>query len=139
VAAQRCSIDGINFPAENQYVICPVCGEKTSYFYDQEPDEDYQWKATLLLEQHEDAEVEPLEIPTVSADVRVKLESGALWIHAWDLYHAGQRDKLAQDDLIQVGKQTFEILEYVEPRREYLVRPFSLTLSDEDLRKLAGG
>jgi hypothetical protein len=137
--SRRCSVDGISYPNEFKFQTCPVCGEATSFVSNDTPDEDWQWKATLLLEQQEQAATPAPEIPTVdAAQVPVKFDSGAYWIHYWDLYWAGLRVKLQPLDLVRVGEQVFEVLEYVESLRQFLVRPFSLTLSQEELAQLSG-
>lgn len=139
----RCSVDGISFPPSyGKFGTCPVCGERTSYFNDVEPDEDWEWKATLLQEQLKTAEESAIDlgalgIKSVPTTVKVKFEHG-YWIHYWDLYHAGVRDKLAEGELIRVGEQVFEVLEYVETLRSFAVRPFSFELSEEELMQLSG-
>lgn len=75
-------------------------------------------------------------IPTVKGEVRIR--DGQMWVSAFDVFPATQR-RLIESDLFRIGQQVFEVLAYVHPSREYLVRAFSMTLSDEDLRRLADG
>ena len=135
--ARRCSTCGINYPVDYRFQQCPIHKEGTDFFQGLEVDEDWEQRALRLREhlalQALDAEL----IPVVETTVR--LRDGNYWIHAWDVIDSGVRHRLNEGELIQVGKQTFEVLAYVEAQREYLVEPFSLELSDEDLRKLADG
>ena len=136
MAARRCSIDGISYPADYSFNKCLICGETTSYIQ-ADPDEDWEFKVALLSEHLEQAATERPEIPVV--DVPVQYHQGAYFIHAWELYHAGHRDPLLPSALIQVGKQVFETIGYSKEQRMYLVRPFSLELSNDDLRRLVDG
>jgi len=136
--ARRCSIDGINYPTDGigSFYKCPICGETTSYIQ-ADPDEDWEFKVAVLSEHLEQAAAERPDIPVV--DVPVRYHEGVYLIHAWDLYHAGHRDPLRPFDLIQVGKQVFEAIGYSKEQRAYLVQPFSLELSNDDLGRLADG
>jgi hypothetical protein len=134
--ARRCSIDGINFPSDYRLAKCPVCGEDTTFYTNLEPDEDWADKVARLRERLETAAAGPPDIPCV--ETAVLLRAGQLWLNAWDVY-AALRRRLKESDHIQVGKQTFEVLAYVHDTREYLVRSFSLTLSEDELARLASG
>lgn len=139
MAARRCSIDGVNYPTNGEFYTCPICGEKTDFVSNAEPDEDYPLKVAWAQERAEQATLEPPLIPTTSEPIPVKPAGGDFyWLHRWDLWHAGVRDRLHHQDLIQVGKRAFEVVTYVHDRRSYLTRPFALELSAEDLRRLAG-
>jgi len=137
MSARRCSTDGINFPTDYEFNKCPVCGEDTDWVGNADPDEDHAEKVESLLRH---LELSGLGMDDVlKADVPVKSEGDSLWLHSWDLINAGIWHRLQPDDLVQVGKQTFEVICYVDERREYCVRAFSMTLSDEDLQRLADG
>lgn len=139
MAARRCSIDAINFPPHYSYHECPVCGETTDWIQNVEEDEDWEDRVAALQEHLAKAAEEPPEILEVSARVYVCGEF--LCINSDDVYHSGGRRRdwpLEPLTLLKVGQQTFEVLGFRrEPKREYIVRSFSLTLSDEDLERLA--
>jgi hypothetical protein len=141
VSARRCSLHGINYPF-NQYH-CPVCkaagfeDTATSYIEDEETDEDWQARSKQLIRGMEEAAEEQDLIPTLEAHVRH--EAGYYFIEARDVIRSGIWQRLKPLDLFRVGNQVFEVEVYVESWREYAVRPFSLELSDDDLRRLASG
>lgn len=111
----------------------------TQHHYHEEPSKDWQDVLANLLEHQAAAESEALDdlIPAVEARVRVA-PGGAYFVHAWDVYDAVRR-RLKSGDLFRVGKQTFEVLEYMEEEREYWVRPFETEVTDEALASLLGG
>jgi hypothetical protein len=144
MAVFRCSLHG-SFPASWAYSDCPVCGEKCARFNNTDFDEDLDdlgQRIAFLREQWRkaDADDAPIEDIPVLSDVRVRFdtETDQYWLHAWDMYPA-VKHRLRDTDLVQIGKQVFEILGYVDDKREYYARPFSMTLSDLDLQKLARG
>lgn len=135
----RCSDCGINYPAGYDYNKCPVHGTPTQWF-GSDPTEDWQDAMAALQEQLEPAKAESLEdlIPLVeNAKVRV-VPGGAYFVHAWDVY-ASLKRRLESTELFRVGKQTFEVLEYLEESREYWVRPFATEVTDDDLAGLLAG
>lgn len=132
--ARRCAINSINFPTDYRFNVCPVCGESTEYIVSRDADEDWATQVAWAQEQTASEHAED-EIPSVNA--RVVVRGDNYFIHAWDIYHAGLRHTLKEGTLLRVGQQVFEVTGRVD--REYLVRPFSMTLSDEDLAKLASG
>lgn len=140
MAAKRCSTCAINYPSTSYHDIkCVVCGEWAEEINNVEPDDDWKDKVAALKEHHAEAEAEPLDIPKV--DARVLTRADGLFVSAWDVFHGGlKKIPLKPHTLIQIGKQTFEIVEFLrEPNREYLVRAFSTTLSDEDMERLVAG
>jgi len=143
VAARRCSIHGIDYPFHQFH--CPVCRaagleDSTQYFSDVEPHDDWKEQCRRLvnsIEEEKEREAESARlIPVVTAQVHVR--DGQMWVSAWDVFPITQK-QLNDGDLFRVGQQVFEVLSYIHRRREYLVRPFSMTLSEEDLRRLADG
>jgi len=133
-SSRRCSLDGISYPDEWRYNKCLVCGDDTDRIGDSKPDEDWADKVAALKEHLESGE--PLAKPIIPIiETKVRFDGGHYWVSSWDVF-AKLYERLAPTDLIQVGQQTFEILAYVHENREYTVRPFSLTLSDEDLAAL---
>jgi hypothetical protein len=120
---------------------CPVCvvagydDPGTDYFYDQHADEDWDRVAKELILEIKAAEELNELIPTVKGNVTVR--DGQLWVSAWDVFPAAQR-RLGETDLLRIGQQIFEVLHYNHDGREYLVRVFSMTLSDEDISRLEG-
>lgn len=140
MAACRCSTCGIDYPGDEGIFAgpcstCIVCGEPTSRFAYEPFDPDWDQKVKSLLEDRKDAERTAELIPVVKANVRV--ENGQLWVLSWDVFKVVRR-RLCEGDLFRIGQQTFEVVGYVDERREYVVRPFSMTLSEEDLSRLAG-
>lgn len=138
MSAKRCSLHGINYPTDYTFNVCPICKEPTSYISNAEPQEDWADRVAAEQEREVVEAAEPPGVPQVE-NVRVRLRGGQYFVHYWDLYAAGLRDKLRPTDLIQVGAQTFEILEWIHEFREFMVRPFSTTLTEEDLMRLVHG
>jgi hypothetical protein len=67
---------------------------------------------------------------------------GAYFVSSWDVHRALRKYTPLDFDsgqLFRVGKQTFEILQYMEDARQYWVRPFATDLSEEDIARLLGG
>lgn len=134
----RCSDCGIAFPSRPSFNKCPIHDEPTTWHHES-PDEDWEIQLAILKEQLEPAAPESLDdlIPLVDTKVIIR-PGGAYFVHAWDVYASVQR-RLKPMELFRVGKQTFEVLEYMEEPREYWVRPFSTMLSEEDLARLVVG
>ena len=126
-----------SFPIDFQFQECPVCGERTNYFTNDEPDEDWENKLARQLERFVRSDTEIPEIPVLEG-VKVIIEDDHYYISSHEIINAGVQGRLRPSDLVQVGKQTFEILHYSYKNRRYLVRPFSTTLSADDLARLAG-
>ena len=133
--ARRCAVCLISFPPDVKYQDCPVCSERTQYYASLVPDEVWAWKASLLLQEAKVEKQVAEEIPAI--DVEIKPRDGHLWANSWDMYRQLYR-RLDEGDLFRIGDQVFEVVWYLHPRREYLVRGFSESLSAEDLSNLAG-
>lgn len=132
VAGRRCLLHG-TFPATAEFVNCPVCSNTTDYIVNADPDENWEANAARMREWL-DAGAEPVpDIPILKdgKHIRVRFDGDQYWLHSWDVVRGGLGHRLTETDLVQVGKQTFEVLAYVDDQREYLVRPFSLTLPDD--------
>ena len=126
----------MNYPSGQGFYQCPVHGSDTQY--DQEPpSEDWETTLALLLEHtiraSDTDDDDP--IPLVEADV--VLRDNQYFVHAWDVFDA-VRTRLRPGDLFRVGHQTFEVLEFIEEPREYWVRPFETTVTDEALEAWLG-
>ena len=141
MSARRCSTCGINYPASGQQLayalsqVCPLHKTPLDLISDEEPDEDWKAKLERLKLQIDTAgESAPL-IPM--AEAAVLLRDGQLWVSSHDLIRSGLWDSIGTFQLIQIGKQIFEIQAYYERTRDYWVRSFSMELSDEELRRLA--
>jgi hypothetical protein len=115
---------------------CPVHGDKTDYFSNEEPDENWAEASKRLNDWLTRVEQDGTDIPQV--ETKVVFRDDQYYVHAWDVWPVARR-RLNDSDLLRVGQQVFEVLGYVERDRQYLVRPFSMELSDEDLRRLADG
>ena len=136
MAARRCLLHG-SFPDQFRFWKCPVCSETTDYISNDEPDEFWEQNIARYLEHLEQADTPAPDIPVLDG-AKVVMEGEQYFISTWDVVTGGARHRLRFEDLVQVGKQVFEILEYRYEERRYLVQPFSVTLSDEDLSNLAG-
>jgi hypothetical protein len=134
-----------NFPTQYEYTRCPVCREPTDLIHNAEVDEnDEELDRRILWQREQWAKADgPDEVydgvTQLDSDVvpvRYDAETDGLWLHAWDMYVGGVWHKLRDGDLVQIGKQVFEILGYVDDQREYYVRSFAMELSDEDMLAL---
>lgn len=134
MAARRCVLHG-SYPPDFAFHNCPVCGDKTDYIENAEPDEN--WKGNVLrMREHLEQAVAPTPDIPVLEGARVKLINGEYFLSTWDVVNGGIRHRLRDTDLVQVGKQVFEILHYSYECRRYLVQPFATELDDDDMRKL---
>lgn len=136
--SNRCTACGINYPNQWSFRQCPIHGTDT--FFNPKEDQDEDWDVQLArLKERTDPKPDSLDdvIPLVTAEVSVTPE-GKYFVSSWDVFAAVKR-RLEPTDLIQVGKQTFEVLRYIDPTRQYWVRPISITLTDEDLARLTAG
>lgn len=135
--AYRCSDCGISYPTDySKFGTCPIHGTKNNWFGHTEPDED--WAEQLAVMHEHLAEPETLDDIIPLVDTKVHVRNGGYFVLSWDVYDV-VRARLQPGMLIRVGKQAFEVLEYLEDSREYWLRPFSTTLSEEDLARLAAG
>jgi hypothetical protein len=134
--ARRCTLCGISFPDEYRFSRCPLHEEATSRIQ-AEHDPDWVDRLAFLVIQRRLSEMDAELIPVV--DAQVAHDSGQLWIHAWDVIRSGLRNRLRDGDLVKVGVRVFEILDYVESRRRYLVRAFRTEVTDEDITELLRG
>jgi hypothetical protein len=96
VAARRCSLCGISYPAMNQFTVCPVHEEATQWI-EKDPDED--WKPTMdrLLQRMEQSKELTRVIPLVRG-IEPYTENGLLWINQTALFQAGGRFNSAWPD-----------------------------------------
>lgn len=136
-AARRCSTCGINYPAIYGFERCPVHGSLTILLNSDkiEVDDDWEQRAAILKgEQPEDPADETFG-PLV--DATVDCRDGQLFVHMWDVQTSARR-RLEPHDLFRIGKQTFEVLEYIEDAREYWVRSFETTVTEETFAGLLG-
>lgn len=133
--ARYCHTCDIHYPVEGGST-CPLHGEIMVYRTEAEPDEDWPVRARALRDrlvlEIEDEEL----IPAVN--VQVVQRDGKYFISSHDLIRAGIWHHLRDGDLIRVRKRVFEILGHIDAAREYIARPFSMELSEDDLRRLAG-
>lgn len=136
MAARRCVLHG-SFPDQHRFYRCPVCSELTDYVSNDEPDDYWEQNIARHLERAEQGETLPPDVPVLE-DAKVALEGEQYFISTWDVVNGGIRHRLRLTELVQVGKQVFEILEYRYTERRYLVQPFSTSLSDDQLAELAG-
>lgn len=137
MAARRCSLCGIGYPDQWGFRVCPLHEEETWVDNKSDPDPDWKQRAErLALQMKRDAEVAE-SIPAL--DVRVIHADGQLWIDSRDVIRAGVRYRLEPDTLVRVGAQHFEIQAYSASRRAYLVEPFSMELTDDDLARFLDG
>lgn len=116
---------------------CPVCGDRTDYISNDEPDEYWESNIARHRERLIQGETEIPEIPVLEG-VRVVLEDDHYYLSSHEIIRAGMQHKLQHGELVKVGKQVFEIQDYSYKRRRYRVCPFSTTLSAEDLATMAG-
>jgi hypothetical protein len=136
VAARRCVLHG-SYPDQFRFHRCPVCSEPTYYASNDEPDEYWEQNIARHLERAVQGETVPPDVPVLEG-AKVTLEDKQYFISTWDVVNGGIRHRLSLTDLVQVGKQVFEILEYRYSERRYLVQPFSTSLTDEQVSDLAG-
>lgn len=137
MAARRCSLCGIGYPDEWGFRKCLIHEEDTWLDNKSEPDPDWKQRAErIVANMRRDAEVTE-SIPTL--EVRVIHADGQLWIDSRDVIRAGIRYRLEPDTLVRVGAQHFEIQAYSASRRAYLVEPFSMELTDDDLARFLDG
>ena len=136
MAARRCVLHG-SFPIDFKFQACPVCGERTDYISNAEPDE--HWESNIVRHQERivRGETEIPEIPVLEG-VKAFIENDQYYLSSHEIIQAGVQRRLQPGDLVQIGKQVFETQTYSYAKRRYYVRPFSTTLSDEDLSSLAG-
>lgn len=141
--ARRCSLCGINYPTGQSFAQCPIHkDERTAWFQNAEPDEDWEKLVAIATEHLQPAEDDSLDelIPAVNTRV-VTRPDGSFVVSSWDVHASLRRYKpIAYDEgqLIRVGKQTFEIVQYLEEERQYVVNSFATELSEEDLARLVG-
>lgn len=139
MAARRCQLHGINYPVHIWHcAACKALGlpDDLKYIYEEDEDDDWEARAMLFLDRALKEEFEEALIPKVEADVRA--DKHGLWVSSWDVYR-GVGKRLQWTDLFRISQQIFEVLEYVHKRREYLVRLFSDTLTNRDLKRFCKG
>ena len=94
----RCSRCGISYPRQHRFVHCPHCREKTSWFSNVEPDEDWEYSLALLQGTVGEAE-----------DAAVKFgepgEKDPYWWRAEALYKAG----LSYEQAMEVARMPVDL------------------------------
>lgn len=117
--------------------MCPVCGERTDYVMNGDPDEHWETNVARLQERLIKAESTVSEIPLLEG-VKVVIENDHYYLSSHEIIRSGLQHRLQYGELVQVGKQTFEVQTYSYEKRRYRVCPFSTELTDEELAVLAG-
>lgn len=134
--SRRCTLCGISYPDAWTFTKCPIHDEPTSRIQDA-ADEDWERKVALLkyrlTRENEEGEL----IPAVAGKITV--DGDQLWLSSHDVIRAGISHRLEPDALVRVGQQVFEVQAYSYTRRAYLVKTFSMTVTEEDLEELLGG
>jgi hypothetical protein len=134
-----------NFPTQYEYTRCPVCHEPTDLIHNAEVyenDEELVRRISFQREQWAKADGPDevydgvTQLDSDAVPVRYDAKTDMFLLHAWDMYVSGVRHRLRDSDLVQVGKQVFEILGYHDDTREYYARSFAMELSDEDMLAL---
>jgi hypothetical protein len=148
VAGRRCAQCDIVFPATTMMTgVCPVHKTPLTYGAVFQPDVDWQDKlreveAEMAREAVLATEEGELDALILTVDAKVRLAAGTHRHHyrilAWDVFPVAQR-RMEATELLRIGAQVFEILGYVHQTREYIIRPFSTKLTEDDLRRLADG
>lgn len=134
MAARRCVLHG-SYPNQMRFYKCPVCSQETDYVSNDEPDEYWEQNIARHLERAEQGETPRPDIPLLE-DAHVALEGEQYFISTWDVVNGGVRHRLRFTDLVQVGKQVFEILEYRYEERRYLVKPFNTSFDCDELKEM---
>jgi hypothetical protein len=134
MAARRCSIDGISFPSEYAlHETCPVCGERTSYISNDQPDPDWQEKVAHLLERRMQAEALQEPIPRLTKPVQFIEEHGQVFVAQSELINAGLRKGIDQSLWVFTDHEgrLWEAQGWDEPRRRWWVE--ELALREEEI------
>lgn len=112
------------------YVECPVCGEETKHLSLADPDDDWQWKATFLLNRAQESE----PILKLALTVR-KDETGQHWVSSTAIVALGITRRLTAFDVLEIPTHNaepvkhqpcdclWEVQGYRESTREYWIRP----------------
>lgn len=133
MAARRCPLCGINYPADVKYQQCPIHEEVTVYDYHLSPDADWQWKATAIQMGIEGK-------ATTDEDGILKLDipihehpEGLLYISSHDVVRAGVHHRLPPDEVLAIGPSQaasadhphdnlYEVVAYIDAERAYWIR-----------------
>ncbi len=137
--AQRCSICGISFPP--YIMVCRACDEETDYIGNIKPDEDWGEQAAAIRAMREG----PTQLAMRKTDEdgicrvqgRVHVHEGQYFITIGDVVASGYYEPLDTFDLIEIGKHTFEVVGLYDGLKAYLVRYFTMGITDEDMAWLA--
>lgn len=114
--------------------MCPIHEDRPHFVSNEEVDDDWRDRVEALKTRVEAGKGDIPQIPLL--DAHVECSGGELWVHSWDLYHEGFRHRLKEFELIQIGAKVYEILSYAYDLRQYHVREFDTTLSEDDLQRL---
>lgn len=131
MAARRCSLCGINYPAA--VTKCPVHEVEAVYYQNLEPEELWEWKAEALRTRIKRGHM-PTAVPPIVSVPITEDEGGRFWISSYDLIGAGLHDRLKPDDVLEIpsglGEKPgepchclWEVMGYRDSTRSYWVRP----------------
>lgn len=134
--ARRCTTCGISYPDTYNFQKCPLHDEPTDRIQDSH-DEDWAARLHFLKVQLDLAEMDAELIHLVEG--KVTLADGVYWLSSHDVIRSGVRHRLEPDALVKVGQQVFEIQAYSYARRAYIVEPFSMALTDDEIAELLRG
>lgn len=98
MAASRCRLCGISYPAITQFETCPIHEERTTYLNTAEPDEDWQrsYERVAKLAQ-QSAEISDRPYPFARGVTAVE-EDGLLFVDQSEMQRAGVRLSRMQPD-----------------------------------------
>lgn len=125
------------------HIKCPVHDTATDYFHGVEPDENWQWMATALLQRINVGKAD--EDGIIHLDVLVTVTPGGYhWISSHDVIRAGISHRFPPDEVIAIGPSQaqasdepddnlYEVLAYVDDRRAYWIRPLRVPDDARDL------
>lgn len=88
MAAYRCTLCGISYPAKPQFKTCPIHDEPTDRFDNVEPDPDWQEKGKRVYE-HAMRQAELRGPIPLARGVAVVEECGRLFVQQGDLWRSG--------------------------------------------------
>lgn len=138
MAARRCSLCGINYPALSSYQAvtrCPIHEEDMVYDTDLEPDDDWEQRAREIAEEYTLAEEDGSLIPDIDGD-SLFIQNGRTFVFSWDVVERGISHRLPDGALLRVGEDVYEVIGYIDAMRAYWVGAFRMYLTDRDVRDL---
>lgn len=108
-----------------RFETCPVCETATAHFSMIEPDDDWEWKATWLMNRQEKAD----PIHKLPLEIRQD-EEGHYWVSSQAVVRLGVNQRLKTFEVIEIPTEQetpcdclWEVQGYRESTREYWVRP----------------